>query len=94
MQRPPVIDSEILERELALSIVKGAAATKAKKLFVASRRDRTTLYSAWQFGQWNFVTWHETIIAPVIDEKIRALRNRQTPLLIGPWVTDSDGDTP
>jgi len=40
MQRPPIIDSEILERELALSIVKGAAATKAKKLFVASRRDR------------------------------------------------------
>jgi hypothetical protein len=39
-QSPPVIDSEILERELALSIVKGAAATKAKKLFVASRRDR------------------------------------------------------
>ena len=39
MQRPPVIDSKILERELALSIVKGAAATKAKELLVASRRD-------------------------------------------------------
>ena len=37
MQRPPVIDSEILERELALSIVKGTTATKAKELFVASR---------------------------------------------------------
>ena len=38
MQRPPVIDSEILERELALSIVQGATATKANELFVASRR--------------------------------------------------------
>jgi hypothetical protein len=42
MQRLPVINSEILERELALSIVKGAAATKAKELFVASRRDLDT----------------------------------------------------
>jgi hypothetical protein len=42
MQRPPVLDPEILERELALSIVKGAAATKAKELFVASRRDLDT----------------------------------------------------
>ena len=38
MQPPPVIDSEILERELALSIVKGTAATKAKELLVVSRR--------------------------------------------------------
>ena len=39
MQRPPITDSEILERELALSIVKGTTATKANELFVASRRD-------------------------------------------------------
>ena len=39
MQRPPIIDSEILERELALSIVKRTTATKANELFVASRRD-------------------------------------------------------
>ena len=38
MQPPPVIDSEIPERELALSIVKGTTATKANELFVASRR--------------------------------------------------------
>jgi len=42
MQPPPFIDSEILERELALSIVKGTAATKAKELFVASRRHLDT----------------------------------------------------
>ena len=42
MQRPPITDSEILERELAFSIVKGAATAKAKKLFVASRRDLDT----------------------------------------------------
>ena len=39
MQRPPITDSEILERELALSIVKRTTATKANELFVASRRD-------------------------------------------------------
>ena len=39
MQRPPITDSEILERELAFSIVKGTTATKANELFVASRRD-------------------------------------------------------
>jgi len=97
MQRPPIIDSEILERELALSIVKGAAAAKAKELFVASRRDLDTdnlvFCLAIRTVELCYL-WHETIIAPVIDEKIRALRNRQTPLLIGPWVTDSDGDTP
>ena len=38
MQRPPITDSEILERKLALSIVKGTTATKANELFVASRR--------------------------------------------------------
>jgi hypothetical protein len=38
MQPPPVINSEILERVLALSIVKGTAATKAKELLVVSRR--------------------------------------------------------
>jgi hypothetical protein len=31
----------------------------------------------------------------IIDEETHSLRNRQTPLLIGPWVTaHSDGDTP
>ena len=88
MQRPPVIDSEILERELALSIVKGAAATKAKKLFVASRRDldpdNLVFCLAIRTAELCYL-WHEAIIAPVIDEKTRALRNRQTPLLIGPW---------
>ena len=39
MQRPPITNSEILERKLALSIVKGATATQANELFVASRRD-------------------------------------------------------
>ena len=38
MQPPPVINSEILERVLALSIVKGTAATKAKDLLVVNRR--------------------------------------------------------
>ena len=42
MQSPPITDSEILERELALSIVQGTAATKAKELLVASRRDFDT----------------------------------------------------
>ena len=42
MQRPPITDSEILERELAFSIVKGTTATKANELFVASRRDIDT----------------------------------------------------
>ena len=96
MQRPPIIDSEILERELALSIVKGAAAAKAKELFVASRRDLDTDHLVFCLAIRTVelcYLWHETIIAPVIDEKM-ALRNRQTPLLIGPWVTDSDGDTP
>jgi hypothetical protein len=37
-QAAPVIDSEILERELALSIVKGTAAAQAKKLLVVSRQ--------------------------------------------------------
>jgi hypothetical protein len=37
MQRPPVIYSEILERKLALSIVKGTTAAKANELFVSSR---------------------------------------------------------
>ena len=86
MQRPLIIDSEILERELALSIVKGAAAAKAKELFVASRRDLDTdnlvFCLAIRTVELCYL-WHETIIAPVIDEKIRALRNRQTPLLIG-----------
>ena len=98
MQRPPITDSEILERELALSIVKGAAATKAKELFVASRRDLDTdnlvFCLAMRTAELCYL-WHEVIIAPAIDEKTRALRNRQTPLLIGPWVTaHSDGDTP
>jgi hypothetical protein len=38
MQRPSITNSEILERKLALAIVKGATATKANELFVASRR--------------------------------------------------------
>jgi hypothetical protein len=42
MQCPPVTDSEILEGKLALAIVKGSAATKAKELFVASRWDLDT----------------------------------------------------
>ena len=67
MQRPPIIDSEILERELALSIVKGAAATKAKELFVASRRDLDTdnlvFCLAIRTAELCYL-WHESIIAP------------------------------
>jgi len=86
MQRPPVLDSEIFERELALSIVKGAAATKAKELFVASRRDLDTdnlvFCPAIRTAEFCYL-WHAAIIAPAIEEKSRALRNRQTSLLIG-----------
>jgi len=69
MQRSPVADSEILERELALSIVKGTTATKANELFVARRWDldadnlvfclavRTTKFCR---------LWHEASIAPVM----------------------------
>jgi hypothetical protein len=86
MQRPPVIDSGILERELALSIVKGAAATKANELFVVSRRgldaDNLVFCLAVRTAELCYL-WHEAIIAPAIDEKTRALKNRQTRLLIG-----------
>jgi hypothetical protein len=77
MQRPPVIDSEILERELAFSIVKGAATAKAKELFVASRRDLDTdnpvLRLAIRTAELCYL-WHDASIAPVIDEETRALR--------------------
>ena len=86
MQRPPVIYSEILERELALPIMKGAAATKAKELFVASRRnldtDNLVFCLAIRTAELCYL-WHEAIRAPAIDEKTRALKNRQTPLLMG-----------
>ena len=72
MQRPPVIDSEILERELALSIVKGTTATKANELFVASRRyldaDNLVFCPAIRTAKLCFLR-HEAIIAPVIMRK-------------------------
>jgi len=85
MQRPPVIYSEILERELALSIVKRTTATKANELFVASRRDldanNLVFCLAIRTAELCYL-WHAASIAPVIDEETRALRNRQTLLLI------------
>ena len=98
MQRPPVIDSEILERELALSIVKGAAAAKAKELFVASRRDLDTDNLVFCMAIWTTelcCVWHIASITPVIDEETHSLRNRQTPLLIGLGLPRTvTGDTP
>ena len=85
MQRPPVIYSEILERELALSIVKRTTATKANELFVASRRDldrdNLVFCLAIRTAELCYL-WHAASIAPVIDEETHALRNRQTLLLI------------
>jgi hypothetical protein len=84
MQRPPVLDSEILERELALSIVKGAAATKAKELFVASRRDLDTDNLVFCLAVRTVelcCLFHETIIAPVINPRFKKPSNS---LAIGP----------
>ena len=97
MQHPPVIDSEILERELALSIVQGATATKANELLVVCRRGLDADNLVFCLAIWTTelcCVWHVASIAPVIDEETHSLRNRQTPLLIGPWVAHSDGDTP
>ena len=69
MQPPPVSDSEIPERELALSIVKGAAATKAKELLVVSRRclDADNLVFCLASRTTKLCRlWHEAKIAPVI----------------------------
>jgi len=69
MQPPPVIDSEILERELALSIVKGTAATKAKELLVVSRRylDAHNLVFCLAIRTTKLCRlWHKAKIAPVI----------------------------
>ena len=70
--------------------MKGAAAAKAKELFVASRRDLDTdslvFCLAIRTAELCYLR-HEAILAPVIDEKTRALRNRQTLLLITPSVT-------
>ena len=70
MQPPPFIDSEILERELALSIVKGTAATEAKDLLVVSRRclDADNLVFCLAIRTTKFCRlWHEAKIAPVIS---------------------------
>jgi hypothetical protein len=82
MQRPPVIDSEILERELALSIVKGAAAAKAKELFVASRRDldrdNLVFCLAIRTAELCYL-WHDASIAPAFDEETRKENDRASP---------------
>jgi hypothetical protein len=69
MQPPPIIDPEILERELALSIVKRTAATKTKELLVVSWRgfdpDNLVFCLAVRTTKL-YRLWHEANIAPVM----------------------------
>ena len=69
MQPSPVIDSEIPERELAVSIVKGTTATEAKDLLVVSRRclDADNLVFCLAVRTTKLCRlWHEARIAPVM----------------------------
>jgi hypothetical protein len=66
MQRPPITNSEILERELALSIVKRGTATKANELLVVCRRGLDADNFVLCLAIWTTevcCVWHEAIMA-------------------------------
>ena len=99
MQRPPITDSEILERELALSIVKGVPPQLEQtscSLRAGGISTRTTLYSAWQLGQQNFIASDmkgvyrlSLMRKPCFKKPSNSLANNAFS-----YRADSDGDTP